>query len=89
MMDNEDDFRIPQMATLARAEKRRELIGQFIILGAFDVVFWVMWWNTAPGSPPLPIIPTVAIAIILAEKFVNLPDVSQETNSDDDRFTQS
>jgi hypothetical protein len=83
MTRSEDDFRNPEMANMARAEKRRDLVGSFIILGVFDVVFWVMWWKTAPGTPPLPVIPTAAIAIILAEKFLDLSDVTPEPDSDD------
>jgi hypothetical protein len=84
MMHNENDFSHRQMASVVRAEKRRNLFGNFMILGAFDVVFWIMWWKTAPGTPPVPVIPTVAIAIILAEKFVELSDLSAESNGDDD-----
>ena len=72
------------VGSVLRAEKRRDLIGNIFVLGMFDAIFWIMWWQFAPGTPPLPVIPTVAIAIILADRWVVLDEDPSIQDGDDE-----
>lgn len=79
---SDSESRNSKITSLLRAEKRRDLIGNIFVLGVFDVIFWVIWWQFAPGTPPLPVIPTVATAIILAEKYIDLDTDSSDQETE-------